>query len=444
MKSILILNMAALIQTIAVLDKSGKAVSTVSRCSFCTSQSTQLMHALQSKHLVNVFKEAKAAYRERKAEVVAGRHYETEDRKARKALQAATVYENRPAAGSRKHSRPHHGSRRSTDHRHPEEPPRSESIRPSSHNNFSPELRSPRSPTSPHQELTRRHSGRDNVVVPRAPHLPPRSMTSPPSPSSTIDMDLAYGPIPPPLPIAIQADDTELKGLINKVKGLLEEADCLQYSVSATIASLQKNPDAMAAVALTLAEISNLATKMAPGVLATLKGSAPAVFALLASPQFLIAGGVAVGVTIVALGGYKIIKRIRAKNAVEDPGMDEMLEIGGDVSTIDNWRRGIAEAEEQSVGTSVDGEFITPEAFTLSKLSLNNKSASETRRKKVGSGSKASSSINGASETSSKTSSKRSSRGSSKGSSKGSEPEGSKGKKEKKVKKPSPLRLMFT
>ena len=46
--------MAALVETIAVVNKSGKAVST-------------------SKHLVNVFKEAKAAYQERKAEVVAGR-----------------------------------------------------------------------------------------------------------------------------------------------------------------------------------------------------------------------------------------------------------------------------------------------------------------------------------------------------------------------------------
>ena len=264
-------------------------------------------------------------------------------------------------------------------------------------------------------------------------------MTSPSSPSSIIDMDLAYGPIPPPLPVASQAEDTELKGLVNKVKGLLEEADCLQYSVSAMIASLQKNPDAMAAVALTLAEISNIATKMAPGVLTSIKGSAPAVFALLASPQFLIAGGVAVGVTIVALGGYKIIKKIKANNAVEDPGVDEMLEIGGDVSLIDNWRRGIAEAEERSVGTSVDGEFITPEAFTLSKLDLNDKSASEIRRKEAGSRSKKSSSTKGASAPSSKTAS----RGSSRESSKRSEQEGSKGKKEKKVKKPSPLRLMF-
>lgn len=268
-------------------------------------------------------------------------------------------------------------------------------------------------------------------------------MTSPLLPSSTIDMDLAYGPIPPPLPPKIQADDTQFKGLVNKVKGLLEEADCLQYSVSATIASLQRDPDAMAAVALTLAEISNIASKMAPGALASVKGSAPAVFALLASPQFLIAGGVAVGVTIVALGGYKIIKKIRANNAVEDPGMDEMLEIGGDVSTIDNWRRGIAEAEEQSVGTSVDGEFITPEAFTRSKLNLNDKNASGSSRREVGSGNRKSCSTKGGSETTSITGSKRSSRGSSRESSKANEKGGSKGMKEKKVNKPSPLRLMF-
>ena len=263
-------------------------------------------------------------------------------------------------------------------------------------------------------------------------------MTSPASPTSTIDMDLAYGPIPPPLPVATRADDAELKGLVNKVKGLLEEAECLQYSAAATIATLQRNPDAMAAVALTLAEISNIATKVAPGVLASMRVSSPAVFALLASPQFLIAGGLAVGVTIVALGGYKIIKKIRA-NAVDDPGVDEMLEIG-DVSMIDSWRRGIAEAEERSVGTSVDGEFITPEAFTLSKLNLNDSSSSETRRKGGRSGSRKSSNSKGASDKSSQMGSKRSSKASAKASEQG----GSTGKKEKKVKKPSPLRLMFT
>ena len=399
--------------------------------------SDQLIGTSQSKHLVNVFKEAKAAYRERKAEIVAGRHHEIEDRKARKSLQAATVYENRPAADSRRQSQSHHSKRRSsTSHKRPERLHRSQSstIYTSSHNRSSQEIRSPRSPTFSPQELTRRHTVQDDIIVQRAPHLPPRSMTSPASPTSTIDMDLAYGPIPPPLPVAAQADDAEFQGLVNKVKALLEEAECLQYSAAATIATLQRNPDAMAAVALTLAEISNIATKVAPGVLASMRVSSPAVFALLASPQFLIAGGLAVGVTIVALGGYKIIKKIRA-NAVDDPGVDEMLEIG-DVSMIDSWRRGIAEAEEQSVGTSVDGEFITPEAFTLSKLNLNESSASETQRKGGRSGSRRSSNSKGASDKSSQTGSKRSSKASEQG--------GSTGKKEKKVKKPSPLRLMFT
>lgn len=276
-------------------------------------------------------------------------------------------------------------------------------------------------------------------------------MTSPLAPShhEHIDMDLAYGPIPPPLPLVRQGDEAEMKSLVQTVKRILEEADCLQYSASAIIASLQKNPDAMAAVALTLAEISNIARKMAPGALMALKSGSPAVFALLASPQFLIAGGVAVGVTIVAFGGFKIIKKLQAKKAMEVEGVDEMLEIGGDVGRIDNWRRGIAEVEEQSVGTSAEGEFITPAAFAMSKLDLNEGRASELRRKEVGSGSQklgsSSSSSRKGSEKgdkkSSKVSSKASSRSSSKVSSKGSE---KKEKKEKKASRPSPLRLMLT
>ena len=268
-------------------------------------------------------------------------------------------------------------------------------------------------------------------------------MTSPISPSHAehIDMDLAYGPIPPPLPVARQGDEQELKGLVQTVKRILEEADCLQYSASAIIASLQKSPDAMAAVALTLAEISNIARKMAPGALTTLKGSSPAVFALLASPQFLIAGGVAVGVTIVAFGGFKIIKKLQAKNAMQVEGVDEMLEIGGDVGRIDNWRRGIAEVEVQSVGTSAEGEFITPAAFAMSKLDLNEERASKLRRKEVGSGSRRGGSDGGSRRGSEKGSSKASSRSSSKSSTKGSE---KKEKREKKVSRPSPLRLMLT
>lgn len=239
-------------------------------------------------------------------------------------------------------------------------------------------------------------------------------------------MNLAYGNIPPPLPVARVDEELEFKGLVGKVKILLEEADCVHYSVTTIIASLQKNPDAMASVALTLAEVSKLATKMAPGLLASMKGSAPAVFALLASPQFLIAAGVGVGVTIVALGGYKIIMKIRAANAEEDPVVDEMIELGVDVNRIDNWRRGISEIEEQSVGTSADGEFITPMAANMSRLNLQEEKAADTSRRKHRS-----------SKTVSFSGSQKSNR-----SSKSSKP--SKSMKGKETRKPSRLRLMFS
>lgn len=283
-----------------------------------------------------------------------------------------------------------------------------------------------------------------------APLSPPLAHARP---TSDIDMDLAYGPIPPPLPLTRHPDeDVELKGLINKVKALLEEADCIQHSAAATIANLQKNPDAMAAVALTLAEISNIVAKMAPGALLAMKGSAPAVFALLASPQFLIAGGVAVGVTVVCLGGYKIIKKIKAKNSAkqlegEEAMMDEMLEIGGDVSRIDNWRRGIAEVEAQSVGTSVDGEFITPQAAALSRLNL---AETEALAEGVKVGKKSS---RGEKSRKAKTGKEGSSKGSSKKGSEGPSEKSEKSQKKRKEKekekkgkekKPSPLRLMFS
>ena len=373
--------------------------------------------------------------------MVASRRYEIEEKKQRKALKGAT-FDDKSNATSRSHSRSHHGSTRpSTHHRHSGNSARSESktIYPASDNRHSVYPDSLQSPTFKPQPITRSYSARedDYDVHPRR-QLAVRSMTSPVSPLPEIDMDLAYGPIPPPLPVARRgADEEELKGHVQKVKRLLEEADCLQYSASAIITTLQKNPDAMAAVALSLAEISNVVTKMAPGVLTAMKASSPAVFALLASPQFLIAGGVAVGVTIVAFGGFKIIKKIRAKHAIEVPGMDEMMEIGGDVNRIDNWRRGIAEEHERSIGTSVEGEFITPQAAALSKLNLEETSTSEPGQKGIGRNrsKKTSSNMNG-SEKVSRTSSHSGSKDSMKASSK-------KSKKEK-VKRPSPLRSMFS
>jgi hypothetical protein len=176
-------------------------------------------------------------------------------------------------------------------------------------------------------------------------------------------MDLAYGELPPPLPARHHSEEIEVREKMTKLNVLLEEANCLQYSVTSMIEHLQKNPEALAAVALTLAEVSNLATKMAPGALAAMKGSFPAVIALLASPQFLIAAGVGVGVTVVMLGGYKIIKRIKDKKEIEQETTPlELQEIDTDLSRIEMWRRGIADAHDGSAGTSVDGEFITPNA----------------------------------------------------------------------------------
>ena len=220
------------------------------------------------------------------------------------------------------------------------------------------------------RELARRNSDQ----IQRSSRQTKRSNSEP-----YIDMDLAYGDIPPPLPDK-KYDDGELKEKASKITMLLDEANCLQYSVTAMIENLQKNPDALAAVSLTLAEISAIVSKMGPGVLTTLKGSFPAVAALLISPQFMIAGGVAVGVTIVALGGYKIIKKIQQQKeeeiamggpvqmpipmqarAVEEPYQLDELETK-ELSRIDLWRRGIADVEAESSGCSVDGEFITPGA----------------------------------------------------------------------------------
>ena len=202
-----------------------------------------------------------------------------------------------------------------------------------------------------------------------------------------IDMNLAYGPVPPELrrasTAAEPAHQQELAATMSKLDALLLEAHCLQHSATAIIANLQSNPEAMAAVALTLAELSNILTKMGPGVLTALKGSSPAIFALLASPQFLIAGGVAIGVTVVMFGGFKVIKKIQANAAAnkEAMRMDEAIAYDGtELSSIDTWRRGIAEAEARSVSTSVDGEFITPEAMRQNKERIKDRAREERIR----------------------------------------------------------------
>ncbi|KAL1960126.1 hypothetical protein VTO42DRAFT_298 [Malbranchea cinnamomea] len=445
--------MAALGQTIAVIDKSGKVVST-------------------SKHLFGVFKEARSAYRERKAEIRAERRakqLEREAAEAQRALAAYTLEDSRSVSSSRRHvsrsrSVVRQGDYESHHHRHHR----------SHRHRYDDDLRSTTSSRYPHQELARRHTSHDVALDP--PELVPPKSRSYSAPH--IDMDLAYGEFHPSslerIKSASEDNEEDLKGLVGKVRMILDEADCAQHSATAIIQHLQQKPDAMAAVALTLAEISNLVAKMAPSALSALKASAPAVWALLASPQFMIAAGVGLGVTVVMFGGYKIIKQIKAANeggidlqeqpqqpyqqpyqhqhqpfyeaayAYHEPTMEEMVELNSKISRIENWRRGVADWEAESVGTSVDGEFITPTAAAMSGINLPLR-VNELRAEEGGSVRDGESEYSRHSRSSRRSRSSRHSGASSDGSSreKKKKRKEKKDKKDKKDKKPSPLRKLF-
>ena len=324
---------------------------------------------------MNVWKEAKAAYRERKAEIEAAREAEYERKHAERRAQKYLDNDAVSRTSSRRSKHPHHA--KSTKHGHGERPVATRGYTDAhygdAHENGDHQIRRKSVPKNQlfeeaeparNRELIRRHTDGDFLAAsPRRRHSEPHNAQSS---RSSIDMDLAYGDLPPPLPARRYNDDAELRGKMSNLTKMLDEANCLQHSATAMVEHLQKNPDALAAVALTLAEISNLVTKMAPGALMALKGSFPAATALLLSPQFLIAGGLAVGVTVVMLGGYKVIKRIQEKKTekeLEQPiTLEELEQV--DLSRIEMWRRGIADVAAESAGSTVDGEFITPDART--------------------------------------------------------------------------------
>lgn len=371
-------------QVITVVNKSGKIVKS-------------------TKTLAGVFNEAKSAYNERKAELKSSRAKEREvkeqELKARSQLEALTVDDDAKSRGSRGGSRAGSragsvdGSKATRRKPVPSRHDRPPAERGYSDSFFTGDEIPRRSGTTTHRpsplrfdnageamydegfepragELTRRHTS----------HVPVKNRSQPTSRRNSLDMDLAYGELPPPMPVSKIEDTTELREKMTGLQRLLDECNCLQHSAGATIENLQKNPEALAAVGLTLAEISTMVTKLAPGALPSLKAAFPAIMALLASPQFAIAAGLTVGVTVIAFGGYKIVKRMQANKAAKAleegpqaqpvPGQqqidapesvlpdDELREL----SSIEKWRRGIADEQAHSVGTSVDGEFITPVA----------------------------------------------------------------------------------
>jgi hypothetical protein len=369
----------------------------------------------QSKHLVNIFKDAKEAYHEKKAEIKAEIQAKNLERLEKRLLKNGRIHEIERETASQASRRRKHRSRSIEA---PSRTPLTErnleaatqvSVARSHHGSQHGSMRSSRhngerrgsgqSPTiyrppyheddsaPPHPDLPRRHTEALDLSLPHRPHFPPpaRSLSSPllRDGDENIDMHLAYGDLPYELAhshsISPIDQKAELKGLMTRLDKLMLEASCLQHSATHIIASLQANPEAMAAVALTLAEISNLVTKLGPGVLGAIKSGSPAIFALLASPQFLIAGGLAVGVTVVMFGGYKIVKKIRAEHVakVEAGKVEEALVYEGDLSSIECWRRGIAEEEARSVAVSVEGEFITPEAVRIKKERIRERAKDE-------------------------------------------------------------------
>lgn len=374
---------ARVAQYVTVIDRSNKVIG-------------------NSRQFKDVFVEAKAAYQERKAEIKAKKRAKEEE-ELQKAIRSVNLQDQTERGSTIRPDGPRRQSAQRTSAPRRLSPPSNERPRTERiHSNASarssghttPREGAPRGlslgefndqiygsnatpypgaapweqqPYPPQQGLVRARTDQGLQLQQRPDHLA-RSQSM-----DEVDMDLAYGEYHP-ASLVIEPEEQrkkELNGLVTRCKGLLEEADCAGHSAKAIIEHLQKNPDTLAAVGLTLAEISSVASKMAPGALAAVGKTAPAVMALLLSPEFLIAVGIAAGVTVIAIGGFKIIKKIKARSADDDevnkhvgPGQSEAIDVR-ELDRIETWRRGVPESiidDNGSIisGTTVEGEFITP------------------------------------------------------------------------------------
>ncbi|KAI0201608.1 hypothetical protein F4808DRAFT_106844 [Astrocystis sublimbata] len=390
------------------------------------------------KHLVNAFKEAKAAYDEKKAAVKAERavrRAQTYDvpavpryvpEPANEVEYGGGVYEARYAqddAASQASSRRSHRSKHSKASRRSQSLARPaltlNNLRTHSEAASVTPSRPPVTYRSPYAETAPRDMALSRPTLIRTPTTPAETMMMAPAENQIlqlarsdpalqehgkkkkeIDMNLAYGNVPPDLADRVDLDpayqaaekENKARNLMGTIEKLLVEAQCMHHTATHIIEHLQGKPEAAAAVALTLAELSTLLGKMSPSFLGVIKGGSPAIFALLSSPQFLIAAGLTVGVTVVMFGGWKIIKRIKEQKEAEavarmqpmafeaqpalppshsqpaDPpypqsdasrGFDEALVVEEELSTIETWRRGISAFGDDE---SVDMELISPEA----------------------------------------------------------------------------------
>ncbi|KAK4460660.1 hypothetical protein QBC42DRAFT_347842 [Cladorrhinum samala] len=347
-------------EIITIINNSGKVIST-------------------GKQLVNIFKEAQAAYREKKDAVKA-------ERAARAGIQRSKTFDVTPRGGAPPSSavsadpyqaaddfnfkggnyllddRPAAGRRKSLedgDSQVSRSSRRSSQQLPARIGGGAPLLALTEGNLKTHSVVSSASPSKvgRNVEYPDPPTVVPSVFNSPslpepghlirqrtepilPKKKKSIDMGLAYGDLPPDLadrydlgPLRsptmdrrgsassprssssglgdeVNPEEAQALGLMDKIEDFLEEAHCVHHSASNMIATLQERPEAAAAVALSLAELSNLVGRLSPAFLAFLKGGSPAVFALLSSPQFLIGTGIAAGITVVMFGGWKIVKKM--------------------------------------------------------------------------------------------------------------------------------------
>ncbi|KAK6537170.1 hypothetical protein TWF694_011367 [Orbilia ellipsospora] len=139
--------------------------------------------------------------------------------------------------------------------------------------------------------------------------------------------DLALPPLPTPPP-EVDEEDDHLTALFVQVQDIIDHAAAAQSSVFTLVEALRRDPETLAMVGITLAEISTVVAKLTPTALAGLKVSWPVVFSFLASPQFAIMAGVGIGTTVILLGGYKIIKKMIYGEPAKPP---EIIDMGGTV-----------------------------------------------------------------------------------------------------------------
>ncbi|KAJ6256224.1 hypothetical protein Dda_9059 [Drechslerella dactyloides] len=136
--------------------------------------------------------------------------------------------------------------------------------------------------------------------------------------------DLALPPPPP----EVDEEDDHLTALFTQVQDIIDHAAAAQSSVITLVEALRRDPETLAMVGITLAEISTIIAKLSPAALAGAKISWPLVFSFLASPQFAIIAGVGIGTTVILLGGYKIIKKMIYGEPAKPP---EIIDMGGTV-----------------------------------------------------------------------------------------------------------------